>query len=184
MPEADKFRHDLDAMRTLVQEGVGYAKTLQGSQEQLRRLDLDALVRSIANDYADTGSPVTMVGEVTVPVTTRPHALRRILTNLVDNALKYGERAELRVRLEQDHLYIDVCDTGPGIPEAQLLAVLQPFYRVEGSRNRETGGSGLGLAIAHQLALSLAGELRLHNRSEGGLCARLKLPAQTPIASP
>ncbi len=184
MPEADKFRHDLDAMRTLVQEGVGYAKTLQGSQEQLRRLDLDALVRSIANDYADTGSPVTMAGEVTVPVTTRPHALRRILTNLVDNALKYGERAELRVRLEQDHLYIDVCDTGPGIPEAQLLAVLQPFYRVEGSRNRETGGSGLGLAIAHQLALSLAGELRLHNRSEGGLCARLKLPAQTPIASP
>jgi len=184
MPEADKFRHDLDAMRTLVQEGVGYAKTLQGSQEQLRRLDLDALVRSIANDYADTGSPVTMVGEVTVPVTTRPHALRRILTNLVDNALKYGERAELRVRLEQDHLYIDVCDTGPGIPEAQLLAVLQPFYRVEGSRNRETGGSGLGLAIAHQLALSLAGELSLHNRSEGGLCARLKLPAQTPIASP
>lgn len=184
MPEADKFRHDLDAMRTLVQEGVGYAKTLQGSQEQLRRLDLDALVRSIANDYADTGSPVTMAGEVTVPVTTRPHALRRILTNLVDNALKYGERAELRVRLEQDHLYIDVCDTGPGIPEAQLLAVLQPFYRVEGSRNRETGGSGLGLAIAHQLALSLAGELSLHNRSEGGLCARLKLPAQTPIASP
>ncbi|KAB2897796.1 MAG: HAMP domain-containing protein [Burkholderiaceae bacterium] len=184
MPEADKFRHDLDAMRTLVQEGLGYAKTLQGSQEKLRRLDMDALVRSIVNDYADTGSPVTMAGECTVLITTRPQALRRIITNLVDNALKYGERADVRMRLEAAHLYIDVCDDGPGIPEAQLLAVLQPFYRVEGSRNRETGGSGLGLAIAHQLALSLTGELSLHNRPEGGLCARLKLPARTPAASP
>lgn len=184
MPEADKFRHDLDAMRTLVQEGLGYAKTLQGSNETPRRLDLDALVRSTVNDYADTGSPVTLVGEAGVPVTTRPHALRRILTNLVDNALKYGGQAEVRLRLEPEHLCIDVCDSGPGIPEEQLLAVLQPFYRVEGSRNRETGGSGLGLAIAHQLALSLAGELSLYNRPEGGLCARLKLPAPTPIASP
>ncbi|MCS4292604.1 signal transduction histidine kinase [Comamonas sp. BIGb0152] len=177
MPDADKFRQDLEAMRSLVHEGVNYAKTLQGSDEKVRRLDLDALLRSIVNDYADTGSPVTLEGAAGQPIRTRPHALRRILGNLIDNALKYGQRADVHLRLQAGHCYIDVCDTGPGIPEEQLAAVLQPFYRVEASRNRDTGGSGLGLAIAHQLSLSLGGTLRLHNRPEGGLRASLQLPA-------
>lgn len=177
MPDADKFRQDLEAMRSLVHEGVNYAKTLQGSDEKVRRLDLDALLRSIVNDYADTGSPVTLEGAAGQPIRTRPHALRRILGNLIDNALKYGQRADVHLRLQAGHCYIDVCDTGPGIPEEQLTAVLQPFYRVEASRNRDTGGSGLGLAIAHQLSLSLGGTLRLHNRPEGGLRASLQLPA-------
>jgi signal transduction histidine kinase len=81
------------------------------------------------------------------------------------------------VHLQTGAVTIAVCDGGPGIPEDQLAAVLQPFYRVEASRNRETGGTGLGLAIAHQLSLSLGGELRLRNRAEGGLCASLRLPA-------
>lgn len=177
MPDADKFRQDLEAMRSLVHEGVNYAKTLQGSDEKVRRLDLDALLRSIVNDYADIGSPVTLDGTAGQPIHTRPHALRRILGNLIDNALKYGQRADVHLRLQAGHCYIDVCDAGPGIPEEQLTAVLQPFYRVEASRNRDTGGSGLGLAIAHQLSLSLGGTLRLHNRAEGGLRASLQLPA-------
>ncbi|SDO70206.1 Signal transduction histidine kinase [Rhodoferax sp. OV413] len=176
MPDADKFLQDLEAMRSLVQEGVSYAKTLQGSEEKVRRLDMDALVRSIVNDYADTGSPVSLAGEAGAPISTRPNALRRVLTNLVDNALKYGQRADVHLRLDGASLHIDICDAGPGIPEDQLAAVLQPFYRLESSRNRETGGTGLGLAIAHQLALSLGGELSLHNRPEGGLRASLKLP--------
>ena len=177
MPDADKFRQDLESMRTLVQEGVTYARTLQGSDEAPRRLHLDALVHSIVNDYADTGRPVTLVDEAALSLSTRPHALRRILTNLIDNALKYGGRAEVGVHLQTGAVTIAVCDGGPGIPEDQLAAVLQPFYRVEASRNRETGGTGLGLAIAHQLSLSLGGELRLRNRAEGGLCASLRLPA-------
>lgn len=176
MPEAEKFRQDLEAMRSLVQEGVTYARTLQGSEEKVRRLDMDALVRSIVNDYADTGSPVTMTGEAGVPISTRPNALRRVITNLVDNALKYGQRAEVGIRLQDDRLHIDIGDAGPGIPEDQLSAVLQPFYRLESSRNRETGGTGLGLAIAYQLTLSLGGELALHNRPEGGLRASVRLP--------
>lgn len=184
LPDADKFRADLEAMRTLVQEGVGYAKTLQGIEEPLRRLDLDALLRSLVHDYADTGRPVTLTGEAGIAIATRPQALRRILTNLVDNALKYGERAELAVRLEHDAVRIEVCDAGPGIPEDQLAAVLQPFYRLEASRNRETGGSGLGLAIAHQLALSLGGTLALRNRPEGGLCAGLRLPTSMTEHTP
>jgi signal transduction histidine kinase len=176
-PEADKLRQDLDAMRALVEEGVTYAKTLQGAQEKVRRLDLDALVRGIANDYADMGSAVSVSGEAGEPVDSRPHALRRIIVNLVDNALKYGRRADVGVRVANGQVHIDICDEGPGIPEDQLTAVLQPFYRLEGSRSRETGGTGLGLAIAHQLALSLGGSLSLHNRPEGGLRASVVLPA-------
>lgn len=176
LPDADRFRDDLEAMRTLVHEGVSYAKTLQGSDEPMRRLDLDALLRSLVNDYADTGRPVTLTGEAGIAIATRPQALRRILTNLVDNALKYGERAEVGVRLQDGAVLVEVCDAGPGIPEDQLAAVLQPFYRLEASRNRETGGTGLGLAIAHQLALSLGGALALRNRPEGGLSAGLRLP--------
>ncbi len=181
-PEAEKFRQDLEAMRALVQEGVTYAKTLQSSEEKVRRLDLDALVRSMANDYADTGSPVSFSGATGTPISSRPNALRRILTNLVDNALKYGEKADVSVRRDAGHVYIDVIDAGPGIPDELLTTVLQPFYRVEGSRNRETGGTGLGLAIAHQLALSVDADLTLHNRPEGGLRATLRLPAQTKDA--
>ncbi|MEJ8814475.1 ATP-binding protein [Variovorax ureilyticus] len=180
LPERDKIRQDLDAMRDLVQEGVSYARTLQGSTEAERRVDVGALIRSIVNDYADTARPVTSTGDAGEPISSRPHALRRVVGNLVDNALKFGTKVEVRLsRIETaggGQLHIAVLDDGPGIPPDQLEAVLQPFYRVEGSRSRETGGTGLGLAIAHQLALSMGGQLVLSNRPEGGLQALLRLP--------
>ena len=177
LPERDKFRQDLEDMRTLVQEGVGYARTLRGPSEEERLLDPGALVESIVNDYADTGRPVRFSGAAGGPVSTRPNAIRRIVGNLVDNALKFGTQVEVALAHDAGHLVVAVRDDGPGIPPDQLQAVLQPFYRVEGSRNRDTGGTGLGLAIAHQLALSMGGSLTLHNRAEGGLEARLRLPA-------
>lgn len=176
LPEGDKLRQDLEAMRALVQEGVSYAKTLQSSEEKIRRLDVEALLQSIVNDYTDTGQPVSLTGEAGAPLDTRPNALRRIVANLVDNALKYGNRAAVHVARDGGQLLIDICDEGPGIPPDQLTAVLQPFYRLETSRSRDTGGTGLGLAIAQQLSLSLGGTLSLHNRAEGGLRARLSLP--------
>ncbi|MNL13538.1 Sensor histidine kinase YycG [compost metagenome] len=110
-------------------------------------------------------------------IVTRPHALRRILTNLIDNALKFGGAAEIVARRDADGaLRLMVMDRGAGIPEEQLDAVLQPFYRVEASRNRDTGGSGLGLAIAQQLAQALGGKLALRNREGGGLSAEVILP--------
>src|SRR5262249_13447601 len=126
----------------------------------------------------DTGHHVEREGRAGAPVLTRPHALRRILTNLVDNALKYGANVRLRVQpqAQAQRLVISVLDDGPGIPPDELRAVLQPFYRVEASRNRDTGGTGLGLAIAHQLAMAMGAELSLHNRDSGGLEARLALP--------
>jgi signal transduction histidine kinase len=105
--------------------------------------------------------------------------LRRVLVNLTDNALKFAGAAELWVEAKADgSVSVKVMDRGPGIAQEELAQVMEPFYRVENSRNRSTGGTGLGLAIAQQLALAIGGSLTLSNREGGGLCAELKLPAQ------
>jgi signal transduction histidine kinase len=170
-----KFRQDLDAMNTLVREGVTYARTLHGATEPPCRIDVDALLESMVADYEDSGEPVVLEGRVDAPIVTRPNALRRILVNLIDNALKFGSEVRVRVQLNADRWVVSVVDNGPGIPPDQLDAVLKPFYRVEGSRNRSTGGTGLGLAIAQQLAVAMGAELKLRNREEGGLEARLTM---------
>lgn len=175
-PERHKLRQDLEAMQVLVKEGLTYARTLHGESEVRCRLDVDALLESLVSDYQDTGQRVTLEGQASAPLLTRPQALRRILTNLIDNALKFGGEARLEVTLAESRLAIAVIDAGTGIPPDQLGAVLKPFYRVEGSRNRTTGGTGLGLAIAHQLAVAIGAELSLRNREEGGLEAKLALP--------
>ncbi|MGN6828203.1 ATP-binding protein [Paucibacter sp. M5-1] len=173
--DREKFRQDLESMDALVREGVSYARTLHGDTETPRRLDIDALLASMSADYEDSGQAVQLEGRVGEPVLTRPHALRRILMNLIDNALKFGREVRVQVRTEPQGLVIAVLDDGPGIPAEQLDAVLQPFYRLEGSRNRSTGGTGLGLAIANQLAMAMGARLALINRPGGGLEARLTL---------
>jgi signal transduction histidine kinase len=170
-----KFRQDLDAMNVLVREGVTYARTLHGTTEAPCRIDADALLESMVSDYEDSGQQVLLEGRIAAPIVTRPNALRRILMNLIDNALKFGSDVRVRVQLEADRLVIAVIDSGPGIPPDQLETVLKPFVRLEGSRNRSTGGTGLGLAIAHQLAMAMGAELKLQNRDEGGLEARLTM---------
>jgi protein-histidine pros-kinase len=98
------------------------------------------------------------------------------VSNLVNNALRYGKRADVRVHAQGDAVHIVIEDAGPGIPEAQLEAVTKPFYRLESSRNRLTGGSGLGLYIARDLVMRQGGVLVLANRAEGGLRATISLP--------
>jgi signal transduction histidine kinase len=106
----------------------------------------------------------------------RPQALRRVVGNLVDNALKYGGAAQIEIgELHDGEATVSVLDRGPGIPPESLETVFEPFVRLEGSRNRQTGGTGLGLAIARQLALAMDATLTLHNRVGGGLEARLTL---------
>lgn len=175
--DRDKFRQDLDAMGALVREGVSYARTLHGASEAPTPVDADALFESLIADYEDTGSPVRLEGQIGRPIVTRPNALRRILTNLIDNALKFGSDVRVAVGSEAGGLVVRVLDRGPGIPPDQLDAVLRPFYRVEGSRSRSTGGTGLGLAIAHQLATAMGAQLSLSNRADGGLEARLTMTA-------
>ena len=119
---------------------------------------------------------VTVVGTVQGAAFTKPPALRRILSNFIDNALKFAGAAEISVeRSAQDDIVITVMDRGPGIPENMLEAAMQPFFRLEQSRNRETGGTGLGLAIAQQLTAAIGGSLRLYNRDGGGLAAEITI---------
>ncbi|MFG0463277.1 sensor histidine kinase [Pseudomonas putida] len=173
--ERDKFWNDLDEMEHLVREGVAYARSMDSSTEATCRVNLDAFLDSLVFDYQDSGAQVERHGNSGTLLETRPHALRRVLVNLVDNALKFAGAAELHVSREGSTTIIRVLDNGPGIPGDELDEVLKPFYRVEGSRNRSTGGTGLGLAIAHQLIQAMGGRLTLSNREQGGLCAQIEL---------
>ena len=175
-PTGAKLRQDLQEMETLVKEGVTYARTLHGTQEPAGRIDPDALFESIVDDYRDAQKRVSLTGRIGHPLVTRPQALRRIVCNLLDNALKFSDAAEIEVEtLANGRARLSVKDRGPGIPEESLEAVFEPFVRLEGSRNRNTGGTGLGLAIARQLARATDATLTLHNREGGGLEARLVL---------
>jgi signal transduction histidine kinase len=174
--EKDKLCNDLGEMEHLVREGVAYARSIHGSTEESRRIDLDSFLDSLVFDYQDMGKDVQLRGKSEAVVDTRPHALRRVLVNLTDNALKFAGAAELQIQANAGNLTLKIMDRGPGIAEEELAQVMQPFYRVENSRNRSTGGTGLGLAIAQQLASALGGSLTLSNREGGGLCAELKLP--------
>jgi len=175
-PERDKLVRDLAEIERLVQDGIAYARSAHSSGEKATRIDLSSFIDSIAYDYQDTGKAVQVSGVVSGTVATKPHALRRILANFVDNALKYAGSAEISVARDDGRTVIAVLDRGPGIPDDRLEAAMKPFFRLEGSRNRETGGAGLGLAIAQQLAASIGGAVRLCNRPGGGLAAEIVLP--------
>lgn len=176
-PEKDKLVSDLREIERLVQDGIAYARSSHGNGEKMARIDLASFIDSIAYDYQDTGKAVSVTRIVQGTAVTKPHALRRILTNFIDNALKFAGSAEISVeRSGHGNVVIVVKDHGPGIPDDKLESAMQPFYRVETSRNRDTGGTGLGLAIAQQLAVSLGGAVRIYNRSGGGLAAEISLP--------
>lgn len=173
----DKLQGDLNAMQALVQEGITYARSAHSANEPPVRADLHALLDSMVCDYTDAGRAVRLLDMPGLTVQTRPQALRRIVGNLVDNALKFAGEAEIAVTADAaGAVCIAVRDRGPGIPADQLQAVLKPFYRLENSRSRDTGGAGLGLAIALQLAEALGGRLALANREGGGLEVCLHLP--------
>jgi signal transduction histidine kinase len=173
----DKLGRDLDAMQVLVEEGIAYARSAQSVSEAVCRVDIGALLDSLVCDYEDAGHSVQLGGELKAVLATRPHTLRRMVVNLLDNALKFGKDVEVWVsQPSAEALCISVRDRGPGIAPDQLAAVLQPFYRVENSRNRSTGGTGLGLAIAQQLSAALGARFSLANRDGGGLEAQIILP--------
>jgi signal transduction histidine kinase len=139
-------------------------------------VDAMALLESLQTDYQDTGSRVEIKGSIERPYAGRPLALRRCLTNLVDNAIRYGGRTTIRVEDAADRLRIRILDHGPGMAEPELEQAFEPFFRGEASRSRDTGGTGLGLGIARNIARAHGGELVLRNRPEGGLEAMLTLP--------
>lgn len=174
--EKDKLSHDLGEVEHLIREGVAYARNVHGVHESSRPVDLNAFLDSLVFDYQDMGQTVEFCCEEKIIIDTHPHALRRLLVNLVDNAFKYGGCAQVSVQMQAcGRIAVKVMDRGPGIPEAELERVLQPFYRIKCDLNEEISGTGLGLAIAKQLSCSIGGALDLSCREGGGLCAQITL---------
>ena len=171
-----KFVKDLDDLQQMVGATLDYMRGLAEGGETLQPIDVTALVSSLKEDAEEAGHTVTVSGDARSPVMGRAQALKRCLQNLIDNALAYGRRADIALRDEGGALTIAISDDGPGIPEGDIERVFEPFYRVEGSRNRNTGGSGLGLSIARNIAQAHGGSVRLRNLARGGLEATLRIP--------
>jgi len=139
-------------------------------------VDVMALLEALQSDNEAMGRKVTIAGCVAKPLRGAPQLLKRCIANLIDNAVLYGKEAHVQLEETGDALRLRIRDHGPGMPEKELESVFEPFYRLEGSRNRETGGTGLGLSIARDIARARGGEVRLRNHEDGGLEAILTLP--------
>lgn len=171
----DKLVADMQAMQQMLQEGLELARSMDNG-EPVQRLDLDSLLDSLCSDAVEAGQQVEYTEHVPVQLQAHPLALRRALSNLLDNAVKYGQRAEVSLRRDERHCRITIRDHGPGIPAELLEQVFTPFYRIEHSRSRETGGTGLGLSIARNIVQRHNGELTLTNHPAGGLQVDVVLP--------
>ena len=179
--ENDKLREqiggDLDAMAQMIDATLGYLRGLQ-ENEPARLIDINALLDSLAEDFAALGKPVGVEGRAVVPYRGRLSGLRRALQNLIDNACKYGRSPRVCIADDASALRLAVEDDGPGIPPKALGRVTEPYYRPDAARAADSGGVGLGLSIVKDVAVSHGGELILANRPQGGLSATLVLPRQ------
>jgi signal transduction histidine kinase len=173
--ERERLVATLEEMHATLEDILVLARTGR-SAEPARPMDVAALADSIVEELRDLGRPAAFESSPRTVLAVRPNLLRRALRNLADNAIAYGGGATLRVEEDDAAVRLVVEDTGPGIPPERLAEVLEPFRRLETSRNRESGGAGLGLAIAQAVAAGHGGRLGLVNRQGGGLSAVLILP--------
>jgi signal transduction histidine kinase len=174
----EALARDLAEMAELVEGSLSCVRMQCSVQEPMRAFDADGLLAALIDDYRDAGRVVKLEGQVGCALIACPHALRRVLVNLIDNALRYGEDVRLSVKVEKQRLVLAVLDSGPGIAPARLEAVFAAWYRAPETVDVADAaqGCGLGLAIARRLTLAMCGELELSNRVAGGLEARLTLP--------
>ncbi len=168
------LQQNLDELQALTEQVLAAARGASG--ESKRSVDLSALVESICADLDDLGEPVTYQNHAPAPVSCRPNEIRRAVRNLVENAVAYGNKADVQIANNSDGYDIVVEDEGPGIPEDERIRVFEPFVRLESSRNAATGGTGLGLTLAKAIAEGHGGAIVLENRRQGGLRARMHLP--------
>lgn len=173
--QRDKMLADLAEMEAMIAATLAFARD-DATAEPRRRMDLATLLRALADDFAALGKDVAFDGPERLAVDGRPAALKRAFANLIDNAVKYGSRARIRLAAGEGETLVDVEDDGPGIPEAEHERVFAPFTRLDASRNRETGGSGLGLSVARSIVRGHGGDITLRNRPEGGLTVRVMVP--------
>ncbi len=171
----EKLADDLSAMQDTIRDGLDLARSMH-TLEPAQRTDFDSILDSVCADAVEAGQDVSLDGVTGASISARPNAMRRCLTNLIDNAVKYGTYARVTASRGAEHVVVRVRDGGPGIPEAELQSVFRPFFRLENSRSRDTGGTGIGLTIARNIAEKHGGRLYLKNHIEGGLEAVLELP--------
>jgi signal transduction histidine kinase len=169
-------QNDINEMAGIIDTTLGYLRG-EAQPEAPCLFDIEALVHSLAEDANENGNVLTVTGKAH-PIRLQPVAIRRCLNNLLENALRYGERASIIIVETDDEVVISIWDNGPGIPEEKLEAVFAPFYRLDSSRSRHSGGVGLGLSIARDMARKQGGNITLENAPGGGLVATLILPRQ------
>lgn len=166
---------DLDEMEKMIDAVLGFLK--EGTDaEPLEPVDIAAILQTIADDAQDAGHQVYAELPRSLVVKGRHLALKRALSNLVSNAVRYGGSAEIRLRRNEREAFTEIIDPGPGIPPEKLDAVFEPFQRLDDARSRDTGGYGLGLTVARSVARSHGGDVVLDNRPNGGLKATFRLP--------
>ena len=170
-----RLQQDIDEMEAMVAAALGFVHDATHTAERTK-LELASLVESVIDEAAETGADAAIESDQRIVVEGDPLALKRMVANLVGNAVKYGARARGRVFAEGRDAVIEIDDEGPGIPHAEMERVFDPFYRAEPSRSRETGGAGLGLAVVRSIARAHGGDVTLKNRDGGGLTARVSLP--------
>ncbi len=173
-PEIEELRSDVEEMERMVE---GYLSFARGeSMEQAKPTDVSEILEAVVNGARRQGGAIDLHTEGPLVVSVRPNALRRCVANLVANATRYAEHVSVRAGRREDAIEITIDDDGPGIPEDQRESVFRPFYRLDPSRNPDTGGVGLGLTIARDIIRGHGGEVILGDSPFGGLRARLRLP--------
>ncbi|HEV7690140.1 MAG TPA: ATP-binding protein [Hyphomonadaceae bacterium] len=179
--ERDKAVKTIEEASRLLEDILELARHGR-SKEPVQPMDVSVLVEDMVEDYSETGMPVSLTSSQKTPVGVRPVLFRRALSNLIDNAVTYGERARLSVQKVGNEALVRIEDDGPGMSEESLKSAADPFYRGDTSRNRRTGGAGLGLTLADAIAKAHGGSLELENRKPNGLVATIRLPIITPQA--
>ena len=173
-PERDKNLRTLDDMDAIIGTFLSYARA-SGEVEERARIDLGALVASLCDDLSDMGATVDCRVGSGLVISCRRLAIRRAVTNLVENAVKYGHEARVSAGRQDHWALIVVEDRGPGIAEGDRETVFRPFHRAV-PPDSPTSGAGLGLSIAQSIVEDHGGEIRLVDRREGGLRAEVLLP--------
>ena len=173
--EVQALRADVDEMQQMLQEYMDFARGDAG--EVTAPTEIGAVLSSLKEEAQRVGRDITLHCEGSPIVNLKPQAFKRCISNLVQNALRFGSTVEVRAYRQDNWLIVRVEDNGPGLPEEEREAVFRPFYRLDDARNQDHGGTGLGLAIARDVARSHGGDLRLDDSSLGGLAAILRIPA-------
>lgn len=166
---------DVDEMQAMVDAALEFFRD-DARLEQTTAFDLAEMLQTVVEDFKDAGIKVALDAPRRCVYVGRPVGIKRVLVNLVDNAVKYGLAPEMRLAVTAEHLEISVLDRGPGIAPQLQERVFAPFFRIEGSRNRDTGGVGLGLPAVRAIVLEQGGSVTLANRPGGGLEVKVSLP--------